>query len=184
MPKLEFRDFLLVALFGYIVFIQMCQSEPNLPDLPDTVVVNYTPPPVVVNLPPSPSPKIIYQPIPADIDSHQIAQAYFSQVEYNDTVRTDSAEVYVKEIVSRNAIQSRLVGFKWTVPPCSTVTITKPPVMRNKVYVGGSLSYQIGEVDLNLIGAWQNKRDQIVFAGYSPLSQSIQLGAMVKIKLQ
>jgi len=183
MFKIEFKDFIYLTLFGVVIFYQTCGSEPQLPDQPDTTITNYTPPPVIINLPPSSNPQIIYQPIPADIDSFAIAQAYFSQVHYQDTIRNDSIQIHIDEIVSRNSIQSRSVGFKWLLPPCSSVVINNPPKLRNKLFIGGSLRYDMGTLGIAPTVGFLDKRDRFIFGSYG-FDRSMTVGAMVKVRLR
>jgi len=182
--KLELRDFLLLALFCYIVFLQMCRSEPNLPDLLDTTIVYYQPPDIIIPSIPISKPTIIYQPIPTEFDTAQVIQDYYAKREYANIHTTDSVEVIVGSHLFKNALDSQSVRIRYLFPPCSTSTITIHPTPRNKVYVGGSLSYGMAHADFNLMGGFVNKREQLYFVGYSPMSRSVQVGGMMKVRVR
>jgi len=181
--NLNFRDFLLLALFGYIVFLQMCRSEPNLPDLPDTTVIYYQPPDIIIPSIPISKPTIIYQPIPAEFDTAQVIQDYYAKREYANIHTTDSVEVIIGSYLFKNALDSQSVRIRFTIPPCSTLTITKPAELRNKVLLGGSIRYDMGKVGIGANIGFLDKRDRFIFGSYSS-DRSISVGAMAKVRLR
>ena len=180
--KFDLNILLIIALIAWIALRDSCNTTEPIPVQRDTVIVNYTPPPVVVSVPPG-KPQIIIREVPAIVDTSQIIQAYFSSVHYQDTVRTDSVEVVLSEVVARNAIQSRTVGFRYLMPPCSTITITEKitlPVKR-KFFIGANIAFSDRFTIIPSIG-YQPRTGHLFTAGYNGNTYSI--GYLHKVRLK
>lgn len=180
--KLDLNTLLIVVLIAWIAFKDACNQTDPVPVQRDTVVVNYTPPPVIVNAPPG-KPQVIIREVPAQVDTSQILKAYFAQVNYQDTIRTDSAEVIVSETVSMNAIQSRRIGFRYLMPPCSTITITEritlPPT--RKLFIGANIGYSDKVWIMPSVG-YQPKTGHLFMAGYN--GEGFSVGYLHRVKLK
>ncbi len=158
----------LAAFLIYWLFTNPFQREPDQ----ITIIQKDTPSPITINMPPGKA-VVINQPIPADIDSFQIAQAYFAKVSYTDTIKNDSVDVMIAEVVSMNAIQSRTVGVRFKFP---TVTEIHQESKR-KLLIGGAV-HGFDRVDVSLMGGYQDKKSRVWFGGYST-DRRFQVGVLV-----
>lgn len=148
---------------------------------PSTVVVRDTTylPDITVTIPPSATPNVIIQPVPASVDTSEILRAYFAQVTYNDSIHTDSVSIWINEVVSRNMLQSRDVRYRLTIP-IQTVTEYHTSVRSGLVY-GGFASFASDEVRFNVGGGYRFKSGGVVF-GTIGTDRSVSVGWMGKLR--
>lgn len=184
MLKLDLNTVLIIGLVGYIAIKDSCNTptEPA-PIQRDTSIIYYTPPPITVTLPPTPPTKVIIREIPAQIDSLQVVQDYFTFREYDRNFKTDSIEISVKSKLFRNELDTQTVTYTWLAPPCSTLTITEritlPPT--RKVLVGLNLSYT-DKISIMPMVAYQPKTGHLFMAGYNGVGGSVGYLHRVSIK--
>lgn len=134
--------------------------------------------PVIVNVNPG-KPVTINNPIPSNIDSAAIANAYFASVHYNDSIITDTVSIWLRESVSRNAIQSRELTYKLNIP-IQTITEYRQELKRGLVFGGGGLVHG-DEVNVFLSGGVQGKRGSVVF-GSVATDGTVQVGWMGRVR--
>jgi hypothetical protein len=135
-------------------------------------------PPITVNIPPSSAPQIIIQPIPSSIDTSEILRAYFAQVNYNDSIHTDSVSIWISESVSRNMIQSRDVRWKLKVP-IQTVTEYHTSVRSGLVY-GGMANVNREAIVFSVCGGYRFRSGSVVF-GAIGTDRSVSFGWMGRV---
>ena len=166
---------------GLIGYIYHDLASRGVFDKSDPVVVNLDStymPPVVVNLNPG-HPITITSPIPANIDSAAIATAYFASVHYNDSIITDTVSIWLRETVSRNAIQSRELTYKLNIP-IQTITEYRQELKRGLVFGGGG-AFHGDKVNVFLSGGVQGKRGSVVF-GSIATDGTVQVGWMGRVR--
>jgi len=147
---------------------------------PTTVIRDTTYlPPITVNIPPSQSPQVIIQPVPASVDTSEILKAYFSQVNYNDSIHTDSVSIWISESVSRNMIQSRDVRWKLKVP-IQTVTEYHTSVRSGLVY-GGMANIHREAIVFSVGGGYRFKSGSVLF-GTIGTDRSVSVGWMGSVR--
>jgi hypothetical protein len=147
----------------------------------DTTVVYM--PPVNVSLPPSSNPTVIYQPIPANIDSLAVIRDYYLIRQYQDSLENDTVKIVIKESVGQNKINSRDISYRFKLPVTTTITQFVENKTR-KLLVGGLVGMDSLKTSLYLGAAYQNKSDQLFIAGYNPFNKSGVVGAMLPISLR
>ena len=147
----------------------------------DTTVVYM--PPVNVSLPPSSNPTVIYQPIPANIDSLAVIRDYYAIRQYQDSLENDTVKIVIKESVGQNKINSRDISYRFKLPVTTTITQFVENKTR-KLLVGGLVGMDSLKTSLYLGAAYQNKSDQLFIAGYNPFNKSGVVGAMLPISLR
>ena len=147
----------------------------------DTTVVYM--PPVNVSLPPSSNPTVIYQPIPANIDSFAVVRDYYAIRQYQDSTENDTVKIVIKESVGQNKINSRDISYRFKLPVTTTITQFVENKTR-KLLVGGLVGMDSLKTSLYLGAAYQNKNDQLFIAGYNPFNKSGVVGAMLPISLR
>lgn len=147
----------------------------------DTTVVYM--PPVNISIPPSQTPTVIYQPIPANIDSFAVIRDYYLIRQYQDSLENDTLKIVIKESVSENKISSRDISYKFKLPVTTTITQYVENKSR-KLLVGGLAGMDSVKTSLYLGAAYQNKNDQLFIAGYNPFNKSGVVGAMLPISLR
>jgi hypothetical protein len=135
-------------------------------------------PPITVNVPPSSTPHIIIHPVPSSVDTSEILRAYFAQVNYNDSIHTDSVSIWISESVSRNMIQSRDVRWKLNIP-VQTITEYRQELKRGLVFGGGG-AFHGDQVNVFLSGGVQGKRGSVVF-GSIATDGTVQVGWMGRV---
>ena len=140
-------------------------------------------PPVNVSLPPSSNPTVIYQPIPANIDSLAVIRDYYLIRQYQDSLENDTVKIVIKESVGQNKINSRDISYRFKLPVTTTITQFVENKTR-KLLVGGLVGMDSLKTSLYLGAAYQNKSDQLFIAGYNPFNKSGVVGAMLPISLR
>jgi hypothetical protein len=146
----------------------------------DTTVINL--PPISIDLPPSQSPTIIYQPIPNNVDSLAVVRDYFAIRQYKDSMENDTVKVIVRESVGQNRIMERKIDWKLKLP--ITTVIETHTERTRKLLVGGLVSKDSLRTGLYLSAAYQNKKDMIFVAGYDPFLRTGMGGVLMPIKLR
>lgn len=86
-----------------------------------------------------------------------LAIGYFTQKYYSDTLKYDSGEVYLKQWVSRNSLDSVKAAYKVTIPYIKTIILPyEKPKDKIKVYIKGNLGTNgigfLGGPELNISG--------------------------------
>lgn len=147
---------LIVALFGYIIFLEQCKGSRNqaepLQTRPDTTIVIDTifPTPIIVQMPRQvvPEPRILYVDrdrniIPTaqvDTNQHQAAQLY------QDSLEDENLTIYYKSMVQGSLLDYSL-DYKLKIPTqiTKTIEIVKPvpiPAHRLMFNTGVGVDYQ------------------------------------------
>ena len=146
----------------------------------DTTVINL--PSISIDLPPSQSPTIIYQPIPAHVDSFAVVRDYFAIRQYRDSMENDTVKVVVMESVGQNKIMERRIDWKLKLP--ITTVIETHTERTRKLLIGGLVGKDSLRTGLYLSAAYQNKKDMIFVAGYDPFLKVGMGGLLMPIKLR
>jgi len=135
-------------------------------------------PPITINIPPSKG-IVMNNPVPDNIDSAKIAQAYFASVQYSDSIVTDTDSIWLRETVSRNAIQSRELTYKLNIP-IQTITEYRQELQRGVVFGGGG-AFHGDKVNVFLSGGYQGKRGSVLF-GSIATDGTVQVGWMGRVR--
>lgn len=186
LKKIDLNTLLIIGLVIYIVIQNTCNKpSPVIQSAPIITIERDTLPAIIVNIPPG-KPHVIYQPIPANIDSGEIARAYFATVIYNDTLRRDSVDVFIHEKLSRNMIQERAVGVKFNFPTTTNTTIKeiiKEPVTR-KLLIGLSGDYSLADSSIRFMpfAAYQDRKGNQFTAGYNGSVVRIGYGKVIRVR--
>ncbi len=146
----------------------------------DTTVINL--PPISIDLPPSQSPTIIYQPIPNNVDSLAVVRDYFAIRQYRDSMENDTVKIIVMESVGQNRVMDRKIDWKLKLP--ITTVIEAHTERTRKLLIGGLVSKDSLRTGLYLSAAYQNKKDMIFVAGYDPFLKTGMGGVLMPIKLR
>lgn len=149
-------------------------------DSRDTTVINL--PPVSISIPPSSAPSIIYQPIPANVDSLAIVRDYFAMRSYADSSENDTVKVMVYEKVGQNKIIDRRLDWKLKIP--ITTVIEQHTASRRMLLIGGSVYRDSLTTGLYFNAAYKNKRDWMFIGGYDPFTKTGMGGVLMPIKLR
>lgn len=179
-----YRTILLITILAGITLIGYIYN-----DLASRGVFDRTPPiiirkdstyipPITVNFKPGTG-TIIERPLPNNIDSAKIARAYFNTVNYNDSIITDTVSIWLRETVSRNAIQSRELTYRLNIP-IQTVTEYHQQA-RSSLILGGFGSYHDSKININALIGYQRKNGQIFFGSYGT-NGSVSVGWMGRLR--
>lgn len=184
--KIDLNTLLIIGLVIYIVIQSTCnRKEPVIQPPAQITIQRDTLPAIIVNIPPGKS-HVIYQPIPANIDSGAIARAYFATVVYNDTLHRDSVDIFIHEKLSRNMIQERNVGVKFNFPTNTLTTIKeiiREPVTR-KLLIGLSGDYSIADTSIRFMpfASYQDRKGNQFTAGYNGSVIRIGYGKVIRVR--
>jgi hypothetical protein len=146
----------------------------------DTTIINL--PPISIDLPPSQSPTIIYQPTQKDVDSLAVVRDYFAIRQYRDSTENDTVKIIVHESVGQNRVMDRKIDWKLKLP--ITTVIETHTERTRKLLVGGLVSKDSVRVGVYFSAAYQNKKDIIFVAGYDPFLRLGMGGVLMPIKLR
>lgn len=143
----------------------------------DTIVVNL--PQQTFNLPPSQPINIINNPIPSNVDTGAILKAFFSELTYLDSLENDTVKIVLKEVVTQNSVKARQINWRLKLP------LTQVIETRNEIkpmfYYGAFATY--GQtLGLSPMVGYKNKKEQIIFGAYDPISKGISVGGMLPLK--
>ena len=144
----------------------------------DTTIVKL--PDITVSVPAG-KPSIVTVTIPQSVDTSKIIQEYFTTLQYNDSVETDSVKIRINETVSQNRILARSLTTSLKFP-CKTIITNVQDKQRNKIYLGGAVNFD-SRPSVALFCVAVNKRDQLLMASYDPFSKRVEAGIGFKIKL-
>lgn len=128
-----------------------------------------------------------YIPVPSNIDSLAVVEAYFTRNVVQDTIINDSnAFIVINDVVWMNEIQTRLVFPKVIRPHLKTVTKTvfKPVEPRTKVYIGFTIGAGLNQFGAGAGALLQTKRDHVYGLTYDPFNKYGQFSVYWKIKLR
>lgn len=156
------------------------KSEPIL-SRSDTTIINL--PPLSISIPPSNSPTVIYQPIPANVDSLAVIRDYFAIRQYNDSLENDTVKIVLNEVIGQNKVVSRKLNYTLKLPISSVVNEYKSEQSR-KLLLGGFASVDTVSTRIYLGAAYQNKQNQLFMAGYNPIAKSGMVGLLLPISLK
>jgi len=146
----------------------------------DTTIINL--PPISIDLPPSQSPTIIYQPIPKDVDSMAVIRDYFTIRQYKDSTENDTVKITIQESVGQNRVMERKIDWRLKLP--ITTVIETHTERTRKLLIGGLVSKDSLRTGLYLSAAYQNKKDMIFVVGYDPFLRTGMGGVLMPIKLR
>lgn len=133
-------------------------------------------PPITVNVPPG-KPTIIYQPVPADVDTSEVIRAFFAQLNYSDSVITDTVSIYIRESVTRNMLSAREVKWKLNIP---IQTVTEYHTSKRELMIGAMAGYT-DRVNLSLMGGYKTQNGQLFMAGYDFASHGVSVGYLRRV---
>lgn len=167
----------IIALLFY--FDPMHRFDPEQTIIKSDTII-YNPPDITVSVPAG-KPSIITVNVPQSVDTSKIIQEYFTTLQYNDSVETDSVKIHIMETVSQNRILARSLTTSLKFP-CKTIITNVQDKQRNKIYLGGTVNFD-SRPSLAVFCVAVNKRDQLLMASYDPLSKRIEAGVGFKIKL-
>lgn len=124
--------------------------------------------------------------IPADIDSLEIALAYFTEWEIIDTILYDTnGIVIVSDILRENRIQSRNV-YKVFYPTYIRVTktITTKEPLRNILYVGAGVNGWEDKFGASVKVSLLNKQMRMYTLSYDPINTTVEVAIQFPIRFK
>lgn len=169
---------LLAGAIIYILFLQMCGTNPSCLDQPvasvkvDTSYIveqfkskwQKPKPDTVIRQAKVPKPEIIYRDNPPivvvePVDTAAILQDYFAKVFYRDSLQTNYGPVVIEDTISQNRIQARRWLTIFSIPTVTkTVTVVTKP--RNQLYAGFSGLFGQVNIGAEINITLKNKKDQ------------------------
>ena len=185
---------IIVILLGIIIFFQTCdyinkQTDKRDVSTVDTIFVKskdtyhetikkeYYPVPYKVEIPGTPGATIT---IPVSVDSGLVVRDYFSKHTYNDSIKTDSIAIYLKDEVYKNELKRINVGYKILFP---TVIITKTEIRERQIaYLGFDITGNQNHLGFYPSFYFDTKR-AMYGGGYDIINKYYKLGVYGKLKL-
>ena len=123
--------------------------------------------------------------IPANIDSLEVALAYFSEWVLNDTILNDTnGLIVVNDTISQNRIKSRSIYPKTIYPHYKIVTKTKPSIDKVKFFAGFGVSGNMNTFGMNASVLLKTKKDALYSISYDVINKDIALTMYWKLKFK
>jgi len=120
--------------------------------------------------------------IPQDIDSLQIALAYFSTNIAIDTLLNDTnGLIVITDTISRNRIKKRVVSPMVLYPKYKIVTIEKDKDFKPSLWVGAGINGNQHRMGFTVSGLVELKRGLKYGVGYDILNKEIEFSVYKKI---
>lgn len=121
--------------------------------------------------------------VPAKVDTSAIIKDYFTKYTANYTFRDSSIEAEVTDTIFKNSSVGMSFSYK-NLRPTQIITnnVITQEKLRNKLYIGASLSYRDNLSPGGLL-TFQNKREQLLTAGYS-IDKIYFIGFQTKISFR
>ncbi len=156
----------------------------SLPILYPDTVVEYVPKPYIVY---KDKEKQVIVEVPADIDSLEIAQSYFTKWVLQDTILNDTnGLIVINDVLWMNKIVSRMISPKEIYPHYKVVTktVTKPYIPRFKMYIGGGIGGWKDKFGASAKVLFQTKKDHVYGLSYDPIQHYAEGSMYWKIKIK
>ncbi len=123
--------------------------------------------------------------IPADIDSLEIATAYFSEWMLVDTILNDTnGLIVINDRISQNKIQERFIYPKIITPHFKIVAKTKPYKERIKVFAGVGVNGNMNKFGISASILINTKKDALYSIYYDVINKDIGLTMYWKLKFK
>lgn len=190
---------LLACALIYIFFIDSCLNPPVVCDeCPEFDTTGF-----IASLPikykdttiylPEPYPVHHYQDtgsyheveIPVDIDSLEVAQAYYAEWRLTDTILNDTnGFIVVNDLISMNQVQERFVWPKIIYPNYKIVTntIKEPYVPRFKLKAGFGIGGWQNKFGISIKALAVTKTDKVYGISYDPINKYAEVSAFFTIR--
>lgn len=194
MNKQTIFVFILIVAVGLLLFDKFGHKRNNDNNAADTVttIIVYKPSDTVFvykTLIPLPDSIIYHDTVIQHFDSTQINNIlndYFSIKYYNDTMSGSDVDLVLRYVISQNKIKEHTIGIKNNRESKTiTYTITIPPVLRNKIFIGGGVTISpLDGIGFSVNGYLLNKNEQLYGVSYDPLNKAIGVNAAFKLRFK